>query len=75
MTPKLSVATPVVTMDSNSHVPREEDASIGELTRIADGADRHTFHHLTGSEHIALPAAGFARRSSRHLAHCRAGSG
>ena len=36
MTLKLSVATPVVTMDPKTHAPWEEDASIEELARIAE---------------------------------------
>ncbi len=63
---KLSIATPVVTMAATSHASWEEDASIGELARIAETADRLGYHHLTCSEHIALPAAELARRGARY---------
>jgi len=66
MTLKLSIATPVVTMAAKSHAPWEEDASIEELTRIAESADRFGYHHLTCSEHIALQAAELARRGARY---------
>jgi probable F420-dependent oxidoreductase len=66
MTLKLSLATPVVTMAANSHAQWEEDASIDELARIAECADRFGYHHLTCSEHIALPAAELARRGARY---------
>ncbi len=66
MTLKLSIATPVVTMAPKSHASWEEDASIEELARIAENGDRLGYHHLTCSEHIALPAAELARRGARY---------
>jgi probable F420-dependent oxidoreductase len=53
---KLAVSTPVVITlpESGSW---ENDASIEDLTQIAETADRLGYHHLTCSEHIALPAA------------------
>ena len=66
MTLKLSIATPVVTMAARSHASWEEDASMEELARIAESADRLGYHHLTCSEHIALPAAELARRGARY---------
>jgi probable F420-dependent oxidoreductase len=63
---KLSVATPVVTMTPTSHAAWEEDASIEELARIAEAADRLGYHHLTCSEHVALPAIEIDRRGSRY---------
>lgn len=66
MTLKLSIATPVVTMAARSHASWEEDASMEELARIAESADRLGYYHLTCSEHIALPAAELARRGARY---------
>ncbi len=66
MTLKLSIATPVVTMAATSHASWEEDASVEHLSRIAEVADRLGYHHLTCSEHIALPAAELARRGARY---------
>jgi probable F420-dependent oxidoreductase len=63
---KLSIGTPVVTMDPKAHAPWEETASIEDLARIAEAADRLGYHHLTCSEHVALPAAELARRGSRY---------
>ncbi|GJF11767.1 LLM class F420-dependent oxidoreductase [Mycolicibacterium cyprinidarum] len=62
---KLSVATPVVTMTAGAG-PWERDGSIEDLARIAEWADRLGYHHLTCSEHIALPAAELARRGARY---------
>jgi probable F420-dependent oxidoreductase len=53
---KLSVSTPVVITLPQS-ASWETDASIEELVQIAEAADRLGYHHLTCSEHIALPAA------------------
>ena len=53
---KLSVSTPVVITLPQS-ASWEQDASIEDLTQIAETADRLGYHHLTCSEHIALPAA------------------
>jgi probable F420-dependent oxidoreductase len=53
---KLSVSTPVVITLPHSG-SWEKDASIEDLVQIAETADRLGYHHLTCSEHIALPAA------------------
>jgi probable F420-dependent oxidoreductase len=63
---KLSIGTPVVTMNPKTHAPWEETASIEEVARIAEAADQLGYHHLTCSEHIALPAAELVRRGSRY---------
>ncbi|BDB41893.1 MULTISPECIES: TIGR03619 family F420-dependent LLM class oxidoreductase [Mycobacterium] len=63
---KLSVATPVVTMFPDASSDWEIDASIGDVARVAEAADRLGYHHLTCSEHIALPAAEQARRGARY---------
>ena len=63
---KLSIGTPVVTMNPKAHAQWEETASIEDVARIAEAADRLGYHHLTCSEHIALPAAELARRGSRY---------
>lgn len=63
---RLSVATPVVTMLPRISGDWEDDASIDDLARIAEAADRLGYHHLTCSEHIALPAAEQGRRGTRY---------
>jgi probable F420-dependent oxidoreductase len=62
---KLSVVTPVVTMLPQSS-DWEKRATIEDLARIAEAADRLDYHHLTCSEHIALPAAERNRRGTRY---------
>lgn len=63
---KLSVATPVVTMFPRSAGDWEKDATIADLAQIAEAADRLGYHHLTCSEHVALPAAETGRRGARY---------
>ncbi|OBF72763.1 LLM class F420-dependent oxidoreductase [Mycobacterium sp. 852002-51613_SCH5001154] len=64
--PRLSVATPVVTMFPKTSGDWEKHAFIDDLARIAEAADRLGYHHLTCSEHIALPAAETHRRGTRY---------
>ncbi len=61
-TVQLSVGSPIVT----SGAQWADDGSIEDLARIAEAADRFGYHHLTCSEHIALPAAELARRGARY---------
>lgn len=63
---KLSVATPVVTMLPQTGGGWEKHASIEDLAQIAEAADRLGYHHLTCSEHIALPATEQGRRGTRY---------
>jgi probable F420-dependent oxidoreductase len=54
---KLGVVTPVVTRLPRAHAAWEETAGIDEIARVAVEAERLGYHHLTCSEHVALPAA------------------
>ena len=52
---KLGVVTPVVTRLPRAHATWEETAGIDEIARVAVEAERLGYHHLTCSEHVALP--------------------
>jgi probable F420-dependent oxidoreductase len=52
---KLGIVTPAVTRLPRAHARWEETASIEEIARIAVEAERLGYHHLTCSEHVALP--------------------
>lgn len=54
---RIGINTPVVTRFPGSHSPWETNAGIEEIARIAVTADCLGFHHLTCSEHVAVPAA------------------
>lgn len=51
----LGIVTPVVTRLPRAHATWEETAGIDEIARVATEADRLGYHHLTCSEHVALP--------------------
>ena len=63
---RLAVNSPVVTTTAAVRGSWEEDASIEELARVAETADRLGYHHLTCAEHIAVPTAALDRRGSRY---------
>ncbi len=63
---KLSIGTPVVTMTPGYHGAWEVAATIEDVARVAEAGDQLGYHHLTCSEHIALPAAELDRRGSRY---------
>lgn len=53
---RLGITSPVVTAVPGAYSPWERTAGIEELAAIARAADRLGFHHLTCSEHVAVPA-------------------
>jgi probable F420-dependent oxidoreductase len=52
---KLGIVTPAVTRLPRAHATWEETAGIDEIARVAVEAERLGYHHLTCSEHVALP--------------------
>jgi probable F420-dependent oxidoreductase len=52
---ELGIVTPAVTRLPRAHAQWEETAGIEEIARVAVEAERLGFHHLTCSEHVALP--------------------
>ena len=63
---KLGIATPVVTNVAGAPLTWEKDASIEDIGRVAEAADRLGYHHMTCSEHIGLPSSETARRGARY---------
>jgi probable F420-dependent oxidoreductase len=63
---RFGLVTPVVTMHPDHHSPWEADAGPAEIARIAVAADRLGYHHLTCSEHVAIPAAVAPVRGARY---------
>ena len=63
---RFGLVTPVVTHHPDHGAPWEQDAGPAELARIAAAADRLGYHHLTCSEHVAIPAAAAAVRGTRY---------
>jgi probable F420-dependent oxidoreductase len=63
---RLALASPVVTLHPGTHGAWEATASIDDLARVAEAADRLRYHHLTCSEHVGIPAAELEHRGVRY---------
>jgi probable F420-dependent oxidoreductase len=64
---RLGLITPVLTLNPRVHNSWEETAPFDAVVEIAETADRLGYHHLTCSEHVAVPAGEIAaRRGSRY---------
>ena len=63
---RFGLTTPVVTCHPDHAAAWEEDAGPAEIARIATAADRLGYHHLTCSEHVAIPAAAARVRGARY---------
>jgi probable F420-dependent oxidoreductase len=63
---RLGITSPVVTLVPGLHSAWETTAGVEELARIAETADELGFHHLTCSEHVAVPAALAESRGSAY---------
>jgi probable F420-dependent oxidoreductase len=65
--PRLGLITPVVTLNPRVHNNWEDEAGFDAVVAIAETADRLGYHHVTCSEHVAVPAGDVAaRRGSRY---------
>ena len=63
---RLGIVTPVVSLNPRAHGRWEQDAGIEEIAAVAEAADRLGYHHLTCSEHVAVPGAVEDRRGTRY---------
>jgi len=59
---RIGIITPVVAQPPLGHGTWEASAGVEELAAIAETADRLGYHHLTCSEHVAVPAEAAAQR-------------
>ncbi|MEY2451284.1 MAG: hypothetical protein QOD92_858 [Acidimicrobiaceae bacterium] len=65
---RLGLITPVLTLNPRVHNSWEETAPFDAVVEIAEAADRLGYHHMTCSEHVAVPAGEIAaRRGSRYF--------
>jgi probable F420-dependent oxidoreductase len=63
---KLGIMTPIVTNVAGAPLTWEKDATVDDVGRVAETADRLGYHHMTCSEHIGLPSSEAARRGTRY---------
>ena len=58
--------TPIVTNVYGAPLTWEMDATVDDIGRVGEAADRLGYHHMTCSEHIGLPSSEAARRGIRY---------
>jgi len=63
---RLGLVTPVLTLNPRAHNAWEETAGFEAVATMAEAADRLGWHHLTCSEHVAVPTAVAPARGSRY---------
>jgi probable F420-dependent oxidoreductase len=63
---RCGLTTPIVTLVPRSHAAWETDAGPAELRRIVQAADRLGYHHVSCSEHVAIPTAVAQVRGGRY---------
>jgi probable F420-dependent oxidoreductase len=63
---RVGVITPIVLLLPRAFNEWEVQASVDDLVRVARAADRLGYHHLTASEHIAVPVDVEERRGKRY---------
>jgi probable F420-dependent oxidoreductase len=63
---RVGIITPIVILLPRSHNEWEINASVEDLVAVATAADRLGYHHLTASEHVAVPVDVAARRGKRY---------
>ena len=63
---RLGIITPVVTRNPRAHNPWEREAGPAQVLAVAQTADRLGYHHLTCSEHVAVPAEYRDTRGTRY---------
>lgn len=62
----IGILTPIVSVVPRNHGTWEHDAGLPELVALAERADQLGFHHLTCSEHVAVPPAIAAERGGTY---------
>ncbi len=63
---RFGLVTPVVTLNPRVHNSWEETAGLDAVAAVAEAADRLGYHHVTCSEHVAVPTEAVARRGGRY---------
>ena len=63
---ELGIITPVVTLLPGAHARWERTGTIEDVARIARAADDLGYHHLTCSEHVAVPVGVAETRGGRY---------
>lgn len=62
----LGIVTPALTMVPGAHAGWEDTATWPDVVAVVQAADRLGFHHVTCSEHVAVPTEAAAVRGGRY---------
>jgi probable F420-dependent oxidoreductase len=63
---QLGIVTPVLTMLPRAHARWEETAAFSSVVAVVQAAERLGYHHVTCSEHVAVPRAVAEVRGARY---------
>ncbi len=63
---RYGIITPIVILNPRVANEWEHSAGVDELLRVAEAADALGYHHLTASNHVAIPHAASDRRGRRY---------
>src|ERR1700704_3522279 len=63
---KIGIVTPVLTLLPRAHARWEETGTLDDVVDIAREAERLGYHHLTCSEHVAIPVDVAKTRGGRY---------
>jgi len=63
---RFGLVTPVLTRHPDNDMEWTEEAGPEAIARIATAADRLGYHHVTCSEHVAIPSAAAPARGTRY---------
>lgn len=63
---RFGITTPIVTLTPRGHAGWEAHGRPTDLRRVAETADRLGYHHLTCSEHVAIPDDATMTRGGRY---------
>jgi probable F420-dependent oxidoreductase len=63
---KIGIVTPVLTLLPRAHATWEETGALADVVDITREAERLGYHHITCSEHVAIPTAVAETRGGRY---------
>src|SRR5664279_6498168 len=63
---KFGIVTPVLTLLPRAHATWEETGTLADVVDITREAERLGYHHITCSEHVAIPTAVAETRGGRY---------
>jgi probable F420-dependent oxidoreductase len=63
---RYGIITPIVILNPRVANAWEEAAGVDDVLRVAEAADRLGYHHLTASNHVAIPHSASDRRGRRY---------